>query len=388
MGKIEIKQDGKYRIQLTDLFGGTRNDPGNIYRMIVRKAAPDFAIVAWGLHFTLRNGDRNALSKPLTLRAGSTVPMEVIVVRRDGFDGEINLSLNNLPPGVTATGLKIPSGKSKGILLVTANETAPRGFSQAKFTGKAMINDQEVVRTGFTASMAWPVANAWSEIPAPRLVSDIPISVCDSEKAAMTLKAAEDKVWEVVEGSKLTIPLSQTRRYDFSGANISLKTFGPGFEAQPAFNASLKDDQSQVVFDLAKLKTKPGDYEVAFYGKAVAKYRYHVEAVAAAELTLKQRQDEAKRLDDEAKNLTAAAKTAPAEQKAAVEKQAQSAVAKSKAAKLRVQQADNVLKAAKRAANPKDTVDIVVSSPIKIRVKPVAKQEAKKQEAKKQKAKK
>ena len=43
IGKLEIKADGVYRMQLSDLFGGTRNDSNNIYRLIIRKAAPDFA---------------------------------------------------------------------------------------------------------------------------------------------------------------------------------------------------------------------------------------------------------------------------------------------------------------------------------------------------------
>src|SRR5690606_25010339 len=50
LGKLEIKQDGLHRLQLSDLFGGTRNDPRNIYRLVIRREAPDFAVVAWPLH--------------------------------------------------------------------------------------------------------------------------------------------------------------------------------------------------------------------------------------------------------------------------------------------------------------------------------------------------
>ncbi len=99
LGKVEIKQDGVYRLQLLDLFGGTRNDPHNNWRMIIRRAQPDFAVVGWALHMTLRNGDRNTLSKPIALRGGSTMPLEVVVIRRDGFDGPIELALENLPEG-------------------------------------------------------------------------------------------------------------------------------------------------------------------------------------------------------------------------------------------------------------------------------------------------
>ncbi len=162
IGKVEIKTDDLHRLQLRDLFGGTRNDPRNVYRLIVRKAQPDFAVVAWALHMNLRNGDRNALSKPIALRGGATMPLEVVVVRRDGFDGEINLSMDNLPDGVTAAGLTIPAGQSRGIVLITADQNAPRGLMSASFVAKAEINGDTATRAVHLASMAWPVPDAWS----------------------------------------------------------------------------------------------------------------------------------------------------------------------------------------------------------------------------------
>lgn len=335
LGKLEIKADGIHRLQIRDLFGGTRNDPRNVYRLIVRKAAPDFALVGWALHMNLRNGDRNALSKPIALRGGATMPIEVVVVRRDGFNGEIDLFMQDLPEGVSATGLKIPAGKSRGIMLISAEEGAPRGLTSASFFGRATIGDQEVTRPCRLASMAWPVPNAWSEIPSPRLLADVPVSVCGSEFAPITIAAAEDKVWEATAGSKLTIPLKHTRRMDFSGATIGLRAYGAGFEKFPSFDASLKEDSSEAVVDLAALKTPPGDYVIAFYGSAVAKYRYNLEAVRAAEESLKQVKEAAAKKEADPADVTAAEKR---------------------------------LKDATAKAAPKDIVDIVVSTPIRIRV--------------------
>lgn len=278
LGKLEIKQDGVHRLQIRDLFGGTRDDPENVYRLIIRKAEPDFALVGWALHMNLRNGDRNALSKPIALRGGATMPLEVVAVRRDGFEGEIELSMEDLPAGVTASGLRIPAGKSRGIMLVTAEQDAPRGLTSASFYGQAKIDGQTVTRPCRLASMEWPVTNAWSEIPSPRLLMDVPVSVCGTELAPITIAAAENKRWEVTAGEKLTLPLAVTRRCDFSGATINLKAYGTGFEKTPAFDVPLTADGSTVTLDLAALKTPPGDYVVAFYGKAVAQYRANPEA--------------------------------------------------------------------------------------------------------------
>ncbi len=377
IGKVEIKEDGVHRLQLSDLFGGTRNDPKNVYRLIVRKAAPDFALVGWALHMTLRNGDRNALSKPIALRGGATMPFEVVVVRRDGFDGEIDLVMENLPDGVTAAGLKIPAGKTRGIMLITADQNAPQGLTSATFFGRATIDGQTVTRPCRMASMAWPVPNAWSEIPSPRLLADVPVSVCDSEFAPLTIAAAENKVWEVTVGEKLTIPLVQTRRCEFSGAKTSLKTFGAGFEKVPAFDIPLDADVSEAVLDLAVLKTPPGDYVIAFYGSPVAKYRYHPQAVVAAEVVLEAAKKDEAAAALEVKNLAEAAKTAADEQKAEVEKSSQAAAAKQKSAQAAVEAADKQLKAETKKAAPKDIVDIVVSTPIAIRVKPAEEVEKK-----------
>ena len=184
LGKVEIKQDGLYRLQLRDLFGGTRNDPRNIYKLIVRKAAPDFALVAWGLHMELRNGDRNALSKPIALRGGGTMALEVVALRRDGFDGAIELAMDGLPSGMSASGLKIPAGQSRGIMLITAAESAPRSFATARLFGRAEINGAPLTRPCRLASMAWPVKDAMQETPSPRLLVDAPVSVGGAEKCA------------------------------------------------------------------------------------------------------------------------------------------------------------------------------------------------------------
>ncbi len=369
-GKIDIPEDGTYRLQLRDLFGGTRNDPRNVYRLIVRKAAPDFSVVGWALHMNLRNGDRNALSKPIALRGGTTMPIEVVVVRRDGFDGAIDLTLENLPPGVTAAGLTIPKGKTRGILLITAAPDAPRGWSVAEFYGQAEINGQLVKRRGRIASMMWPVPDASREIPSPRLMADIPVSVSGSELAPLTIAAAEQRVWEVKAGEVLSIPLVHARRCDFSGSSISLRTFGGGFESNAVFDAPLNAESSEAKLDLGKLKTPPGEYTIAFYGSAVAKYRDRPDLIDLAKSELEQARAKAEEIASEVKRLAEVVQSATEDQKAELEQAARAAAEEQKKAAAAIKAAEKKLASATNRAKPKDIVDIVVSSPIRIRVLP------------------
>jgi hypothetical protein len=264
--------------------------------------------------------------------------------------------MEGLPGGVTAQGLKIASGQSRGMLLITAKQDAPRAFANAKIVGRAQIQGAAVARPCRLASMSWPIPDAWNESPNPRVRADVPVSVSGAELAPLTLAASASGPLEATAGEKLTIPLVHTRRSEFSGATMQLKTIGAGFENVPGFDVSLTAESSQAVVDLATLKTPPGDYLIAFYGGAVAKYRYQPEAILAAESVCQKIMQELTALEAETKTATGDAVA----QTAARLKAAQEALAAAK----------EQLKKATEAAQPRDIVDIIVSEPIAIRVKP------------------
>jgi hypothetical protein len=344
-----------------DLFGGTRSDPHNVYRLLVRQAAPDFSLAAWAVHMTLRNGDRASLSKPMSLRQGDSRAFEVAVQRRDGFDGEIEISMEGLPQGVSAAGLKIGKGKTYGHLILTADEKAPRGFSLAKITGKAVIGGKEVVRPVRLASMEWPVKDAKGEIPAPRLMADIPVSVTDSEQAPLSITLAENKVFEAKAGETLKIPLKLAWRNEFNGTSIKVKAYGEGFSAIKEFDIPLKAATHELLLNLAELKIAPGDYTFALQSLGICKYRYNPAAVPLAEAEQKKAEAVLAAAAAEAKKI--AATDAEAAKKAA-EKQ--------KAAEAAMTAASSRMKSVTTAANPTDTVEILISQPIRVSVKAAA----------------
>jgi hypothetical protein len=219
--------------------------------------------------------------------------------------------------------------------------------------------------------MAWPIPDSSQEIPFPRLLADVPVSVGGIDFAPITIAAAGTGFREVKVGEKITIPLNLTRRSEFSGATLNLRAIGAGFETVPGFDVSLTSDSAQAVLDLAALKTAPGDYWLAFHGGAVAKYRHHPEAVAIAQEAQKKAEQEIMTLDAEAKKLADDAKAAPAGRNAEADKAALEAVAtKRKALAAVLAAAAEQLKNATATAQPRDIVDIVVTEPIAIRVKP------------------
>ena len=367
LGEIKIPEDGRYVIRVVDLFGGTRNDPRNRYRLIIRKAKPDFAVVGWAMHMELRNGDRNAVSKPIALRNGSTMPLEVVVLRRDGFNGAIELFLENLPDGVTAQGVRIPEGQSHGMILVTADEGAPAGGSEAVFVARAEIDGEQVERRGEIASMAWPVKDHWQEIPAPRLLKSVWVSVSGEEVAPLSIETREEKRWEVDQGGKLTLPLIHVRRSEFSGNVMNAKAFGKGLEGFRT-EIPLDVDHSEVTIDLAKYPLPVGDHVIAFYGGAVAKYQYYVDSIAAAEDVLSrlrtEESDLANRLAETKERVSA---TVDKEKIKATETLA-TIEASLKMIQNQIGTAEREVKRCTDRAKSTDIVDIVVSQPIQVRV--------------------
>ena len=369
LGKFECKEDGACRLQIRDLFGGTRSDAGNVYQLVIRKAEPDFSLVNWAMHMELRNGDRANLSKPVALRGGATMAFDVVALRRDGFDGEIQIEMENLPPGVKAAGLRIPPGKSQGTLLLTAAEDAPRGFSVAKVFGRALINGTEVRRNCPSASMAWSVKDHSAEVPAPRLFADMPVSVGGAEQTPLTILPGQEQPFEAVAGQKLTIPLKLQWRGEFSAGPVKLKPLGADFTGVAAFDVASKAAQSEVVLDLAALKLMPGDYTLALHGGVVSKYSYNPGAVKMVEAEQQEIEKKAALAAAELQKLTAAAKEASPEK--AAETQALTKVAGEKMKAMEAAKADVVkrMKSVSDVAAPKEIVDIVVSEPIRVRVK-------------------
>jgi hypothetical protein len=201
-------------------------------------------------------------------------------------------------------------------------------------------------------------------------MADLPVSVGGAEMAPLTVAPSEDKVWEAKAGEKLTIPLKLTWRGEFSGSLKLMPTFGEAERLRTGFDAQIKAPTVNAVVDLAALKKQPGEYTVAFLGSYVVKYRANLDGVKTAEEEQKKTDEEAAKAEAAAKALTQAADAAPADKKAEADGAAKAAAAKRDAMDAAKMDAARRMKAATALAEPKDTVDIVVSAPIRIRVNP------------------
>src|SRR5262249_30790265 len=101
-------EDGEYQVRIKDVRGiaGERFT----YRLTIREPRPDFR-----LSVSPRNPN---------VPVGGSIPVTVTAFRMDGFDGPIDVTLDNLPAGFEAGAGVIAPGHAAATLLLTA---APDG---------------------------------------------------------------------------------------------------------------------------------------------------------------------------------------------------------------------------------------------------------------------
>ncbi len=136
----------------------TRPDPRLVYRLAIVRRSPIFA--SWPARKLLPfstdpNQNPPTVWSPL-LRKGGTELIEVIVFRREGFDGEVHVSVEGLPQGVTASPIVVGPGQDNGsLVLLAAAADAPESMGLISIVGKATIDGAEVVRPARFATMVW-----------------------------------------------------------------------------------------------------------------------------------------------------------------------------------------------------------------------------------------
>jgi hypothetical protein len=127
--------NGVYFLQLADTE--QNGGPDYTYRLRISQPRPDFEL-------------RIAPSS-INLRPGRTVPATVLLIRRDGFDGAVTLSIKDGPPGLMLGGGTIPAGTDTVRVTLTASAEAMVEPHKFLLEGAASINGRTVRHTGVPA---------------------------------------------------------------------------------------------------------------------------------------------------------------------------------------------------------------------------------------------
>jgi hypothetical protein len=133
--KTKLPADGTYFVRVSD----TQHKGGEAYcyRLRVSAPRPDFAL--------------RATPSSINVGPGKFAEVAVHAIRKDGFDGDIEIALADAPAGFGLNGGVIPSGRDSVRMTLSGPPVGLDGPVELHFVGRAKIGEERVVRAAVPA---------------------------------------------------------------------------------------------------------------------------------------------------------------------------------------------------------------------------------------------
>ena len=130
-----LPADGTYHVHLGDT---TRNGGDDYaYRLRISAPQPDFAL--------------RVVPSSASLRSNATAALSIHVIRRDGFDSPIQLSLKDPPRGFTSAPVTLSATQAVAQLSIKTTLVATKEPIRLSIVGRAKVNDAEIVHEAVPA---------------------------------------------------------------------------------------------------------------------------------------------------------------------------------------------------------------------------------------------
>ncbi|MFM8579836.1 MAG: PPC domain-containing protein, partial [Planctomycetaceae bacterium] len=217
--RFKAPADGTYRLLLRDGYSQQHDDPRLVYRLAVHPPRPDFRIVAVPVD----------TSGAILMRKGGRSAIEVIADRWDGFAGDITLSAQGLPGGVTAGDVVLGSGVSMTRIVLTADPAAPVATGMVRIVGRSATPAGELTRIARvgTSLDPLPFVQPGGQLASTRarLTEGLAVSVSADEAAPVAVSLGGNAPLETSRGGVVKIPYAVTRK---EGATAALTGFPIG----------------------------------------------------------------------------------------------------------------------------------------------------------------
>lgn len=132
----ELPANGTYYVWLGD--SQHKGGPEFAYRLRLSEPQPDFAL--------------RIVPSGVNVRAGSSAPITVYALRRDGFAGEIKVALKDAPKEIKLSGdARIPADKDDVKLTLSAGQISVEEPLRIAVEGRATVGEREIVRRAVPA---------------------------------------------------------------------------------------------------------------------------------------------------------------------------------------------------------------------------------------------
>jgi hypothetical protein len=199
--RCTVPADGTYLLQAASQTADVSAGPRHLYRVRITPDAPDFQVV-------VMPSDHHRPDS-CTLLQGGCMGFTAMVIRQDGWTGEVALAALGLPKGVTCPPQVLGSGVRQTELILAAAPDAPAWTGAIKVTGTAVIKGITVTHEARAATITWPVQPQQNIPTISRVDRGLFLAVRDI-KAPYALAATLDQPY-VQQGDKATIALKLNR---------------------------------------------------------------------------------------------------------------------------------------------------------------------------------
>jgi hypothetical protein len=198
--RFVVPADGAYQLMVSSRLADTVAGPRHFYRVRIAPPQPDFHLVA------LAAGEYRPAGT--TVLAGGQQAFTVFAVRQDGFIGDITVTAEGLPAGVTAAPQTLGGDLRESRLVLSAAKEAAVWTGEIKIKGTAVVNGKPVTREARSASIVWPV-QIGQNIPTISRV-DRTLMLAVRPGAPWSLTGAPDKP-ALAQGDKGTLKVKLAR---------------------------------------------------------------------------------------------------------------------------------------------------------------------------------
>ncbi|MDD4888813.1 MAG: DVUA0089 family protein [Phycisphaerae bacterium] len=226
-------QPGDYVVAVRDVQ--RKGGPEYAYRLVIRPEQPDFRL-------------RMSPDNP-RVGAGGTTMITVDALRKDGFAGEIALSVQGLPKGFTASAVTVPQGQDQTRFTITAPATAPAGEACPTVSGVASIGGADVARSAFPAESVMQAFAYTYNIPTREFL----LTVSEPPPFTMAIEGAGG-VTEAPRDGTVEVKVKVVRRAGVRGGITLSTTARPpnGLTIRPASVIAADADTGTLTITVAK----------------------------------------------------------------------------------------------------------------------------------------
>ncbi|MBX3420841.1 MAG: hypothetical protein KF752_04715 [Pirellulaceae bacterium] len=202
-------ESATYRVRIVDRQSGHRPHDALGFLMEIRPPQPSFELMAYPVFPT--NNPAGARPAGSALQRDGAVQIHVTILRRDGWDGPIELQAEGLPNHCQCDPVIVPSGASEADLSVRGAQELPSGMWVISIVGHAQQGEETLIRRAVASTVmtaASPIFNAVisRRTDALRLVAN------QVDQAPLSIQAGDGSVLEVPVGGKVALPVKLIRQ--------------------------------------------------------------------------------------------------------------------------------------------------------------------------------